>query len=157
MRPGSYLPASSDPVQGKVLEMRDAHPADHRSLPELACTANTSERTLTRRCQRDVGTTINEGRPRQREIKAMALLEAGDTVESITLGLGYSTSSAFITMFRRLAGETPDEYRRGGGHAAVFQARSYPISRPLAASASFSRNVCSSAIPSLNDAAVPNT
>ncbi|WP_369700276.1 hypothetical protein [Halomonas sp. I5-271120] len=28
------------------------------------------------------------------------------------MGIGYASISAFIAMFRRLTGETPDEYRR---------------------------------------------
>ena len=40
------------------------------------------------------------------------MLDAGQTVESIALDLGYSSASAFITMFRRLTGTTPDEFRK---------------------------------------------
>lgn len=118
-RVGSYLPASDDPVLGKVLDMLEADPGDSRSLAELAYAANTTERTLMRRCQRDLGMTLAEWRQRLRVVTAMALLERGQTVESIALGLGYASSSAFITMFRRLTGETPDEYRKRGGQAAA--------------------------------------
>lgn len=109
---GSYLPASDDPVLAKVLRMLDANPGDSRTLPELANTANTTERTLMRRCQRDLGMTFAEWRQRLRAVKAMAMLEQGQTVEGIAFALGYASSSAFITMFRRLTGETPDEYRK---------------------------------------------
>jgi AraC-like DNA-binding protein len=33
-------------------------------------------------------------------------------VETIGLDLGYSSASAFISMFRKMMGTTPDEYRR---------------------------------------------
>jgi AraC-like DNA-binding protein len=33
-------------------------------------------------------------------------------VETIALDLGYGSASAFIAMFKRLAGTTPDEYRK---------------------------------------------
>jgi AraC-like DNA-binding protein len=36
-------------------------------------------------------------------------------VEAVALELGYAGASAFITMFKRLMGTTPDEFRRGGG------------------------------------------
>ena len=114
---GSYLPASDDPVLGKVLRELEANPGDSRSLPELAHAANTTERTLMRRCQRDLGMTLADWRQRLRVVKAMPLLEAGHPVETIALDLGYASASAFITMFRRLTGETPDEYRKRAGTA----------------------------------------
>lgn len=109
---GSYLPASDDAVLGKVLHMLNENPGDTRSLAELAHAANTTERTLMRRCQRDLGMTFAEWRQRLRVIRSMSLLEQGQTVENIAFELGYASSSAFITMFRRLTAETPDEYRR---------------------------------------------
>jgi len=110
---GSYLPTSNDPLLGPVLRWLDAQPGDTRSLPELARAAHTTERTLMRRCQRDLGMSFAEWRQRLRVVKAMPLLEAGQTVENIALDLGYCSASAFITMFRRLMGITPDEFRKG--------------------------------------------
>jgi AraC-like DNA-binding protein len=112
---GSYLPTSDDPLLGPVLRALEAQPGDTRSLPELARAANTTERTLMRRCQRDLGMSFIEWRQRLRVVKAMPLLEAGQTVENIALDLGYGSASAFITMFRRLMGVTPDEFRKGTG------------------------------------------
>lgn len=92
----------------------EANPADPRPVSALAACANLTERTLERRCRRDLGMTLVEWRNRLRVVRAFALLEQGDTVEQIAFELGYATSSAFITMFRRLTGSTPDEYRRHG-------------------------------------------
>ena len=112
-RAGSYLPGSDDPALGAVLRMLQAQPGDNRSLPELAQAAHSTERTLTRRAQRDLGMSVAEWRQRLRVVKAMPLLEAGQTVETIALDLGYGSASAFISMFKRLVGATPDEYRKG--------------------------------------------
>ena len=112
-RAGSYLPTSEDPALGAVLRRLEGNPGDNRSVPELAAHAHTTERTLMRRCQRDLGMSLAQWRQRLRVVKAMALLEAGQTVETIALDLGYGSASAFITMFKRLAGATPDEYRKG--------------------------------------------
>ncbi|MCC7596507.1 helix-turn-helix transcriptional regulator [Janthinobacterium sp. FW305-129] len=109
---GSYLPSSDDPMLGKVLAMLDSNPGDDRPLAALAQAVNTTERTLMRRCQRDLGMSFAQWRARLRVIKAMAMLETGQTVESIAFDLAYASSSAFITMFRKVTGETPDEYRR---------------------------------------------
>ncbi|MFC6671466.1 helix-turn-helix domain-containing protein [Marinobacterium aestuariivivens] len=85
-------------------------------LAELAQSVHSTERTLLRRCQRDLGMSLAEWRQRLRVVRAMPRLEAGDTVENIAHDLGYSTASSFIAMFRRLMGVTPDDYRRGQAH-----------------------------------------
>ncbi len=109
---GSFLPTSLDPLLGPLLRQLEANPGDNRSLAELAGTMHTSERTLMRRCQRDLGMSLADWRQRLRVIRAMPRLEAGEKVESIALDLGYGSASAFIAMFRRLMQTTPDEYRR---------------------------------------------
>lgn len=115
---GSYLPTSDDPVLGPVLRVLEGNPGDTRSLPELARHANSTERTLTRRFQRELGMSFAEWRQRLRVVKAMPLLEGGQTVERIAFDLGYSSASAFITMFRRMLGVTPDEFRKGAQRAS---------------------------------------
>jgi AraC-like DNA-binding protein len=110
---GSYLPGSNDLLLEPVLKALAASPGDPRSLPQWAQLVNTTERTLARRCQRDLGMSFIEWRQRLKVIEALARLEQGDTVEAIGLGLGYSSASAFIAMFRKMMGSTPDEYRKG--------------------------------------------
>ncbi|WP_394790795.1 helix-turn-helix domain-containing protein [Rhodoferax sp.] len=112
---GSYLPTSDDPLLAPVLQALEQNPGDNRSLPEIASAAHTTERTLLRRFQRDLGMSFVEWRQRMRVVKSMPLLEAGQTVETIALDLGYGSASAFISMFRKLMGVTPDEFRRGAG------------------------------------------
>lgn len=115
----SYLPHSDDPLLGPVLDALAADPADNRSLAEWAAVAHTTERTLVRRSQRDLGMTFAEWRQRLRIVRALPRLQAGDKVESIALDLGYGSASAFIAMFRRMMDATPDEFRKN----ALPQAR----------------------------------
>lgn len=82
-------------------------------MGELAKAVHVTERTLLRRAQRDLGMTLTEWRQRLKVVKAMPMLESGAKVEAIAMDLGYASASAFIAMFRRLTGQTPDEYRRG--------------------------------------------
>lgn len=116
---GSYLPHSQDAVLQKVLEALDEQPGDERSLAQLAAAFHTTERTLSRRCQSDLGMSFAEWRQRLRVVKALPLLESGAKVESVALDLGYASASAFIAMFRRMTGVTPDEHRRAGGFVDV--------------------------------------
>lgn len=112
-RVGNFLPHSSDPVLGALLQALIEDPGDERPLAELASAFHSTERTLSRRCQRDLGMSFAEWRQRLRVVKALPRLEAGDKVEAIALDLGYASASAFIAMFRRMTGQTPDEHRRG--------------------------------------------
>jgi AraC-like DNA-binding protein len=123
---GSYLPSSDDPALSELLQQLEANPADNRGLPALAQAVHLTERTLMRRCQRDLGMSLNEWRQRLRVVKAMTFLEAGQTVETVALDLGYSGASAFIAMFKRLMGATPDEYRRSATGRIQNENRIYP-------------------------------
>lgn len=106
----SYLPVSKEPqLAGLLLEL-EQNPGDSRSVKELASSLGMTERTLARRCQKELGITLLEWRQRLRAIKALVMLEEGVNVEQIALELGYSSSSAFIAMFKRLMGKTPAEF-----------------------------------------------
>ncbi len=45
-------------------------------------------------------------------MKAMTMLNQGKTIESIAFDLGYASASAFIYMFKRWMGFTPDQFRK---------------------------------------------
>ncbi|WP_146651660.1 AraC family transcriptional regulator [Labilithrix luteola] len=107
---GSYVPHTVDTELDAVLSVLKANPADQRSLAELAKAFHMSERTLIRRCEQELGMSLTEWRQRLRLVTALPLLRAGRSVESIALDLGYTTSSAFIAMFRRLTGTSPRRF-----------------------------------------------
>lgn len=109
---GSYLPTSNDAALSKVLAYLEDHPGDNCPVRQLAEQFGTTERTLARKAQRDLGIPLSEWRQRLKVVRAMPMLQAGVTVENVALDLGYSTASAFIAMFRRLLDMTPDEYRK---------------------------------------------
>ena len=109
---GSYLPVSSDPLLNKVLGYLKDNPASDRPLHVLARQFGTTDRTLARKAQQDLGMSVSEWRQRHKVLRSIPMLQEGMCVESIALDLGYSTASAFIAMFRRLLDTTPDEYRR---------------------------------------------
>lgn len=114
----SYLPHSDDALLAPLLADMLAQPGDNRSVAELAQTMHTSERTLARRCQQALGMSLPEWRQRLRVVRSLPLLEAGHKVESVALDMGYSSASAFIAMFRKLMGVTPDEFRKAAGSTA---------------------------------------
>ncbi|MFS8044385.1 AraC family transcriptional regulator [Rhizobium sp. BR 314] len=107
----SYLPLSDDALLGPVLAALQADPGDRHSLSEWARRVGTTERTLSRRCQDDLGLSFNEWRQRLKLVAALSLIEAGEPVQRIASRLGYSNASAFIAMFRRLTGTSPTQMR----------------------------------------------
>jgi len=108
----SYLPAAASPALATVLDALQADPGDHRPLAEWAQRVHMTERTLARQCQRELGMSFGDWRQRLRFLRAIDALESGRTVQEIAFDLGYSTASAFIAMFQREAGTTPEQYRR---------------------------------------------
>lgn len=107
----SYLPLSDDPLLGPLLNALQADPGDRHSLAEWARRMGTTERTLSRRCQNDLGLSFNEWRQRLKLVSALSMIEAGEPVHRIATQLGYSNASAFIAMFRRLTGTSPTQMR----------------------------------------------
>lgn len=108
---GTFLPASDDAVLGKILHHLEKHPEDNRSVAELAREVGITERTLARKCGRDLSMPLTEWRNRMRVVKAIAMIEEGKTVEAIAQEFGYSSASAFIAMFKKLTEATPAKYR----------------------------------------------
>lgn len=107
---GSFIPHTEKPALEAILQSLREHPEDKRTLAELAADFHMTERTLIRRCQKELGMSLTEWRQRLRLINALPLLRDGHSVESVALGLGYATSSAFIAMFRRLTGTSPARF-----------------------------------------------
>lgn len=108
----SYLPFSTDPALLLILQLLQNDPANNQSLSELAKIVFTTERTLMRKSKKILGMSITEWRQRSKIVKALPMLESNLTVENIALELGYSSSSAFIVMFKQLMGMTPLEFKK---------------------------------------------
>lgn len=107
----SYLPMSQDGALKKVLDMLCRNPADSRSLADWAKHVNVTERTLARRCKRDLGMSFVKWRQRLRISRAIAMLTEGLPVQVVARKLGYRTSSAFIAMFQDEIGATPHTFK----------------------------------------------
>ncbi|NNP72242.1 AraC family transcriptional regulator [Acinetobacter defluvii] len=108
----SYLPHTDHSNLKQILNYLHENPADQSALSELAQQINTTERTLARLAQKQLGMSLNEWRQRLKVMKAMSMLSEGKTVENIALDLGYANASAFIAMFKRWMEITPDQFRK---------------------------------------------
>ncbi len=109
---GSYLPQAQEPALVAVLDGLRADPGNRQSMAAWAAQVHMTERTLARHCQRELGMALGEWRQRLRHLRAVESLGQGRPVQEIAFDLGYSTASAFIAMFQREAGMSPEQFRR---------------------------------------------
>lgn len=101
------LPNPSDPRALRIAEALLADPSDRRPLRHMCKVAGASKRTVERLFKEDVGMTFGRWRQQLRLMQGMRLLAEGAKVTHAALEAGYSTPSAFISMFRKTWGTTP--------------------------------------------------
>ena len=107
------LPNPSDPRALRVATAVMEDPSNRRPLTALCRAAGSSKRTVERLFQKDIGMTFSKWQQQFRLMQAMRLLAEGAKVTHAALESGYSTPSAFISMFRKTLGTTPTLYFRG--------------------------------------------
>ncbi|EKT55640.1 AraC family transcriptional regulator [Providencia sneebia] len=107
----TYLPTTKDKFLSPILTSLQKDPADNSTLAQWATRSYTSERTLSRRCQQELGMSFSEWRQRLRYLHAVSALEKGKSVHEVAYDVGYSSASAFIAMFQQVSGMTPDRFR----------------------------------------------
>jgi AraC-like DNA-binding protein len=122
------LPHLSDPRALRVADTLLANPSDRRTLAQLCKRGGASKRTTERLFQEEVGMTFGKWRQQLRLMHAVRLLAEGAKVTHAALEAGYSTPSAFISMFRKLLGTTPAMYFKV---AAERRIRVFRVSRRL--------------------------
>ncbi|CAM3745782.1 HTH-type transcriptional regulator AppY [Vibrio aerogenes CECT 7868] len=106
-----FIPVSQHKYLAPVLAYVEVYPADNTSLKEWAQRVHTTERTLARYCQTELGMSFTEWRLRVRYLYSMELLRNGRSVKQVALTLGYRQASPFISMFKKYAGITPEQYK----------------------------------------------
>jgi len=98
------LPNPSDPRALRVAGVLLANPGDQRTLTQICKEIGAGKRTIERRFQDETGMTFGKWRQQLRLMQAMRLLAEGSKVTHAAMEAGYSTPSAFISMFSK-AGE----------------------------------------------------
>src|SRR5580658_138257 len=106
------LPHLSDPRLVRIAEMLMRDPGDGRTLTELCRLTGAGKRSVERLFQQEIGMTFGKWRQQVRLMQGMRLLAEGAKVTHAALESGYSTPSAFISMFRKALGITPSSYFR---------------------------------------------
>jgi AraC-like DNA-binding protein len=101
-----------DPRLNKVTRALIDAQANERDLDGWSEFAGTNARTLSRRFVADTGLTFTEWRHRTRLFRSFELLTTDAPIAAIARQLGYSTVSAFCSVFRHIMGQTPAVFRK---------------------------------------------
>jgi len=109
------LPWPAHPTLRKLCESLYDHPADTRSVADLARAFGMSERTLMRRCHDHLAMPLSLWRQRMRLFRALEWLGQRRSITEVAFDLGYNSTSAFGHMFRTATGLSPSDWRRARG------------------------------------------
>ena len=110
-----HLPMPQDRRLLKIASQLLANPADDRSLAGWAAWAGLSSRSLTRHFRDETTLSFAQWRQQARLAEALRLLNEGRTVANTAHALGFSSASAFVTVFRRHFGTPPGRYLAHSG------------------------------------------
>lgn len=102
-----HLPTPSTPLLRALCDILRADPSDGRTLAELGRVVGASDRTLSRLFRSDLGMTFPQWRTQLRLHRALVLLADDTPVTRVANLCGWSSTSAFIDVFRRAFGHTP--------------------------------------------------
>jgi AraC-like DNA-binding protein len=93
-----------------MVETMEAEPAQWQTLSQWASRFAMSERNLARLVVKETGLNFRRWRHQLQLILALQMLVRGLAVQQVALALGYDSTTAFITMFRKGLGQTPGRY-----------------------------------------------
>ena len=105
------LPVSNHPKIRQMVTMMAEDPARWQTLSQWAAEFAMSERNLARLVVRETGLSFRRWRHQLQLILALQQLIRGQTVQQTAQALGYDSTTAFITMFKKGLGQTPGRLR----------------------------------------------
>ncbi|MBU4682516.1 helix-turn-helix transcriptional regulator [Cedecea davisae] len=104
------LPISSHPKIRAMADEMAKNLQQRRTLAQWADEMAMSERNLSRLVVKETGLSFLRWRQQMQLIIALRLLINGQTVQNAAESLGYDSTTAFITMFKKALGTTPGRY-----------------------------------------------
>jgi AraC-like DNA-binding protein len=104
------LPYPSDPRLRVIHERIMKTPDDPNTAAQWADTFRLNPRTIHRLFVTDTGLTFGQWRRQARLLAALEMLARGERIVDIALAVGYSSPTAFSTMFHRQFGAPPTSY-----------------------------------------------
>jgi len=108
--PESGVPLPRDERLLKICEHMMNDPSSERTLDSWGAQLGATGRTLSTHFKAETGLTFGMWQRQLRVAEAITRLATGHSVRKVSDELGYSTPSAFIAMFRKVTGESPQRY-----------------------------------------------
>ncbi len=107
---GLHLQHPQDTGLKAISEAILRHPDDNATLQDWSQRLGLDAKTIQRRFARETGMSFGQWRQQARLLLALEQLAAGRKVVDVALDLGYSSASAFATMFRKQLGHSPASF-----------------------------------------------
>jgi AraC-like DNA-binding protein len=104
------LPIPRDARLRRMFDELSAHPAECRTLEEWGLRVGATGRTLSRLFRAEMGMSFHQWRQQLRLLEALRLLGREESITNVALDVGYSSLSAFVSVFRKALGVTPGRY-----------------------------------------------
>ena len=104
------LPIPKDVRLKKIYKYLSSKPGDNRKLGEWGKMVGATGRTLARHFRLETGMTFGQWRQQIRILEALKRLGKKESVTAVAIDLGYDSTSAFISMFKKALGKTPGQY-----------------------------------------------
>lgn len=95
-------------------------PTQNISISEMASWSNMSRRTFTRSFREATGMSFVFWRQQVCLLEATSRLSNGSSITEVAIDLGYSSPSAFTSVFRRNLGDSPGRYLAKSKGASMF-------------------------------------
>ena len=109
-----HMPSGRSAVVRHALALTAERLADNPRFVDIASAVGLAPRSLARRFEQELGMTWRAALRRLRVLRAIEQLAGTErSVTEVAMDVGYSSLSAFQTVFRDLIGQTPSEYRAG--------------------------------------------
>ena len=105
-----HLPMSPHPKIRQIADTLAGNPQERITLAQWASILAMSERNLARLVVKETGLNFRRWRQQLQVILALQMLTGGATVQHVADALGYESTNAFITMFKKSLGTTPGRY-----------------------------------------------
>jgi AraC-like DNA-binding protein len=105
-----FMPTIRDKRLLPIIETLNEQPANKETIEQWALKVGASSRTLNRLFNQNYGMGFSRWKQKLRILKSLELLNSNIPLTNIAFELGYESTSAFITGFKKQLGCSPKKY-----------------------------------------------